>query len=79
MKLSDKQIEVIKLMRDGFKILVKISEGNRVNKYYMSNSINPMRRRPIIDLWDENLILYRSINYCKGEFELTELGKTIEL
>lgn len=78
-KLSDKQKEVIRLMREGQIINVDIREGNKVNKYYLGNSIRPMRRNPVYDLFVDGLLEYKQINYCKATFTLTELGKTIPI
>lgn len=79
MDLSKKQKEIIKAMRNGVKVVVTINIGNKANKYYLGNSIKPMRRRPIIDLWDDNILYFKTINYCTGEFTLTELGNSIDL
>lgn len=78
-QLTEKQKKIIGLMRDGFKIEMIITAGNRVNKYYMANSRKPMRRRPVIELYDADILTLKSVCYGKSEFSLTELGKTIKL
>lgn len=79
MQLTKKQKEIISLMRNGLIIRVSLREGNKVNKYFMGNSIHPVRRRPIVDLYDEKLLQFNQLNYSNATFTLTELGKTIDI
>jgi len=79
MTLTKRQSYIISQLKDGVVLELNIGEGNRANKYYLGNGIKPIQRRPVVDLHDMGIIKLVHVNYRTQHFQLTELGKTIEI
>ena len=79
MELTNKQKEILQKMRKGQILEVNIREGNKVNKYYLGNSLKPISRKAVIDLYSLGFLAMRSINFNTRHLELTNLGKTFTI